>query len=421
MKIFSVILTSFLLQTAFAGPLTITPPTQQVHPGDLVILTANELVNWSSSAGTLGSVQGTRVVLQAPTTSGNVTVTIQDPREPGRKAFAVVQVQGLTATASAWRTRTFAAGDGFSVAISTDGSVWAWGLNTDNQVSGGNGDHVALPTRIEGLSNIKSVVASTYSGNFSDRGASVLALAQNGNVWAWGSSRPTPSVFDKNIQAISFGACAVTSKGNGEFSVYSQYDRRLLPGGAKDISFVLSAESGSMTSGGIVAIDKVGHLLRALSCIDPLRIVPETEHLIDVVPVASNAYIALRTDGSAILVTADGVSDLAGFEGIRKIAASASKPGHGDPGVGYLIMRNGELRSFQIDLKGIPTVPRLVQSLTGIVDVSVSPTHALFLRVDGTLMAYGSNTNGQLGDGTTQTPPAAVQVVGLQVALPETP
>jgi len=36
-------------------------------------------------------------------------------------------------------------------------------------------------------------------------------------------------------------------------------------------------------------------------------------------------------------------------------------------------------------------------------------------------MAYGSNTNGQLGDGTTQTPPAAVQVVGLQVALPETP
>ena len=75
-----------------------------------------------------------------------------------------------------------AAGSGFSVARRTDGSVWSWGVNKLGELGvlpGTTGSHPyrAQPARIAGLPNMTAIAAGT---------SHVLALAEDGSVWAWG-------------------------------------------------------------------------------------------------------------------------------------------------------------------------------------------------------------------------------------------
>ncbi|HEY3281797.1 MAG TPA: hypothetical protein VGN26_05940, partial [Armatimonadota bacterium] len=54
-----------------------------------------------------------------------------------------------------------------------------------------------------------------------------------------------------------------------------------------------------------------------------------------------------------------------------------------------------------------------VGALTNVVAVSAGVAHSLALRVDGTVVAWGLNDHGQLGDGTTLSRSAPVQVLGV--------
>ena len=70
-----------------------------------------------------------------------------------------------------------AAGDYFSLAVKSDGSVWAWGVNDFGQL--GNGTHTDsnVPVQIGGISDVKAVSGAIYH---------CLALKKDGTVWAWG-------------------------------------------------------------------------------------------------------------------------------------------------------------------------------------------------------------------------------------------
>ncbi len=79
--------------------------------------------------------------------------------------------------------RVVAAGDSFSLAVARDGSVWAWGNNEYGQLGEDDtitGSSVAKPLLVPGLSGVKALAAGA---------GHVLALAQNGTVWAWGNNR----------------------------------------------------------------------------------------------------------------------------------------------------------------------------------------------------------------------------------------
>ena len=49
--------------------------------------------------------------------------------------------------------------------------------------------------------------------------------------------------------------------------------------------------------------------------------------------------------------------------------------------------------------------------LSGVVGISAGNDHTVYLKVDGTVLAVGANSNGQLGDGTTTNRSNPVQVV----------
>jgi alpha-tubulin suppressor-like RCC1 family protein len=74
-----------------------------------------------------------------------------------------------------------AAGGTFSLALKSDGTVWAWGSNSDGQI----GDNTTAverlsPVQATGLTGVSAVAAGT---------SHALAVKSDGTVWAWGDGQ----------------------------------------------------------------------------------------------------------------------------------------------------------------------------------------------------------------------------------------
>lgn len=88
---------------------------------------------------------------------------------PDTKSTLVVR-SGFTA---------ISAGDYHTLALGTDGKVYAWGGNASGQLGDGTNKDRHTPAIVKGLSHIKAIAAG---GSFS------LALDSTGTLWAWGNN-----------------------------------------------------------------------------------------------------------------------------------------------------------------------------------------------------------------------------------------
>lgn len=69
-------------------------------------------------------------------------------------------------------------GTNFTVALKENGTVWSYGLNTSGELGIGNNENKLIPSKVEGLSNIKAIsTGATHA----------LALTEKGEVYAWGA------------------------------------------------------------------------------------------------------------------------------------------------------------------------------------------------------------------------------------------
>ncbi|MFP2934870.1 RCC1 domain-containing protein, partial [Pyxidicoccus sp. 3LG] len=74
--------------------------------------------------------------------------------------------------------QAIAANGSFSLALATDGRLWAWGQNTSGQLgTGTTGASVATPVQVPGLPTLRAIAAGVNH---------TLALDADGRVWAWG-------------------------------------------------------------------------------------------------------------------------------------------------------------------------------------------------------------------------------------------
>jgi alpha-tubulin suppressor-like RCC1 family protein len=77
--------------------------------------------------------------------------------------------------------KAVAAGGSHSIALKSDGTVWAWGSNEDGQLGTGatGGNDRTSPVQVKGMDGATAVAAGLYH---------TLALKSDGSVWAWGSN-----------------------------------------------------------------------------------------------------------------------------------------------------------------------------------------------------------------------------------------
>lgn len=112
----------------------------------------------------------------------------------------------------------FALGGDHSLALDSEGILWAWGQNSDGQIGDGTTVGRDMPCRVMGLDgrNVVSIAAGY---------ASSAAVLSDGSVFAWGDNskgqlgdgtttdRKFPvlatSLGDKKIQALSLGGCGL--------------------------------------------------------------------------------------------------------------------------------------------------------------------------------------------------------------------
>lgn len=81
------------------------------------------------------------------------------------------QVGALTAWSKAYL------GDRFAVAIKTDGTIWSWGINTEGQLGLGNLTNYSSPKQIGSLTDWSKAAPGKNSCS---------AIKSNGTLWGWG-------------------------------------------------------------------------------------------------------------------------------------------------------------------------------------------------------------------------------------------
>jgi alpha-tubulin suppressor-like RCC1 family protein len=345
-----------------------------------------------------------------------------------------------------------AAGTSHSLALKSDGTVWAWGLNANGQLGDGTTTQRTAPVKLSALSGIIAIAAGSSHS---------LALKSDGTVWVWGlnadsqlgdgttTQRNTPVKLTTltGITRIAAGAAhSLALKSDGTLRAWGKNANGQLGDGSTSarttpvtltsptaVSRIAAGASHSVivkTDGTAWAwgLNSSGQLGDGSTSqrTSPVQI-PSLPNALQ--PAAGGAHtLILRTDGS---LAAFG-SNANGQLGDGTISAYRSRPVQASPqlDVAYLdlgashnlaVKTDGTVRAWGLNTNGQlgdgsttqRNTPIAPSGLTGIARVAAGKSHSLALRTDGTVRAFGLNTNGQLGDGSTtqRTSPVAVSTL----------
>jgi alpha-tubulin suppressor-like RCC1 family protein len=246
-----------------------------------------------------------------------------------------------------------------SAALASDGKVWTWGIG--NRI--GNGTNVDSPTPVQvpGLTNIISI----------GTGGHTLALKSDGTVWSWGSNNDgrlgDGTFIDKfsPVQVVGPGAIGLT--GITQIKVGNNTNLALRNDGAV-FAWGLNS-NGAVGDGTLVNRNMAVQILPPGSNVKALA-------------TDSSFSLALKNDGSVLVW------------GLNSAGA----------------LGNGTLSNTR------QTTPVLVPSLgagSNIVAIEAGGGTAMALKSDGTVLVWGANGSGQLGNGTLDSNPTPSLMPGM--------
>jgi alpha-tubulin suppressor-like RCC1 family protein len=304
----------------------------------------------------------------------------------------------FTPVANAAVAKEVAAGQGHTIVVKTDGTVWAWGYNYYGQL--GNGDWLDqyTPVQVAGLDNVATVTAG---------GEHSLAARSDGTVWAWGRNtygqlglgnltdqyNPVPVVGLSNVSGVAAGwEHSLALKADGTVWAWGHNGRGALGNGD-----TTNRDTPTQVSG-------LGNVVTV---------------------VAWGAHsLALRSDGTVWAWGSGTKGELGdgnwsdsslpvqvyGLDNVNGIAAGSVH--------GLAVKTDGSVWAWGLNERGQlgdgsttdENTPVQVVGLSNVVAIAAGAAHSLALKDDGTIWAWGDNSSGQLGDGNTTNSLTPVQV-----------
>lgn len=234
------------------------------------------------------------------------------------------------------------AGHNHSLALTDEGTVYAWGSNDRFQVAAAStGDDVLTPTLVPGLNDVVAIAAGTRHSQ---------AQLASGQVRAWGNNsvfqlgQGTPDSVREPAELLLPTQPAMIASGG-------QHTIAVLPDG--------TVWTWGNNEYGQLGIAGIG------SSSTPVQ-VPGLEHVV-IVAAGSESSYAVDSEGNAWAWGAN-------WDGQLGIGSYSSQ-----------------------------TTPQPITTLTKVTTLAAGTSFTLAIAGDGELYAWGYNFNGQLGDGTTTT------------------
>jgi alpha-tubulin suppressor-like RCC1 family protein len=302
-----------------------------------------------------------------------------------------------------------AAGAGHTLALKRDGRLWSWGRNNVGQLGDGSASNRIRPVPVPSHGDWVAVMA----GN-----SHTVALKRDGTLWSWGSSR----YGQLGLGGHTFGAVQATPKqvgsetdwakiaANGDHSAAIKLDGQLWAWGLNTSGQVGDGSSGNARNAPVQT--------RSTSAWSAI--------------VLGGAHaLALKGDGSLWAWGANTSGQLGdGSLYMRNtpfpvgFTNTVLSVGAGD-GHSVALLDDGSLWTwgnktaktagpYQREWRTVPAlVPVQAPSASPrVAEIAGGSEHSLAITLDGTLWAWGKNSFGQLGNGTTNVSPIPI-VVGL--------
>ncbi len=257
-------------------------------------------------------------------------------------------------------TTTAVSGDGHSMALKSNGAVYGWGHDNSGQVGNGislpippmTNVNVLKPVPVVGLGAGSGVIAIAAGGSHS------LALKSDGTVLAWGHDT-SGELGDGGALPGADESSPVGVSGMGSGSGVVQ----VAAGGAFGVA---RKSNGTVWTWGNNASGQLGDGTTTD------RSTPAQ------VPGLSNVRAVAAGDAFVVAIKNDGSVWAWGNNASGEIG-------------------NGKAPVDQ----HTPTMVKGLGAGSGVTSVSPAFSHVVALRFDGTLLVWGRNTSGQLGDGTS--------------------
>lgn len=308
------------------------------------------------------------------------------------------------------------AGEGLALALDEDGQVWSWGAGDGLGRIASNGDPLPGPVQdATGTAPLRRIVSVSTSGS------NAAALADDGTVYTWGRyTAEGSSEFRRYPLPATLPGPAVAVSAGWNWAAALLADGRLMTWGYHSSGNMgQAAPSGSAVAPGFVVDAATAQPLNNVVAI-------AMGYLHGLALTANGQVFGWGKNGSGQLGQNDALGEY------RQAVAVKAPDGSGAAWTGVRMVAAGGLHSLALDAAGQvyswggsqsgqlgdgANHPRVNQSalpapvvgtsgagaLGGIVALAAADTNGLALAQDGSLLIWGSGSDGRLGQGGTGT------------------